>query len=223
MSRRTLGLGAATGLVALGVAVVVALAVRSDGGPGGPAGSEAPGAASEQAPDGGQDHVLDDTEHGATGRDGEPAAVVWYQQLATLRFDDVARMIDRGVGSDLPPDRRRLASEVAGRFVVADLAGDGRDEFPGWWGGQGSTAGPALACCTDVTVLAAGASGYPADDDLVLALVVWTATPVNGVAHLGEREASFVFLRTDGAGYEPVDASTVETWHPPGEPAPPPG
>ncbi|HEX6416906.1 MAG TPA: hypothetical protein VFZ77_00370 [Acidimicrobiales bacterium] len=222
MSRRTLTLGAAAALAALGAAVLVALAVRPDGGPGGPAPGEAPGAAGSPAPAGGPDHVLDDAEHGATGGDGEPAAVVWYQQLATLPFDDVARLIDGGVGSDLPGDRRRLASEVAGRFVVADLSGDGRDEFPGWWGGQGPTAGPALACCTDVTVLAAGASGYPGDDDLVLALVVWTATPVNGVAHLGEREASFVFLRSDGAGYEPVDASTVETWHPPGEPSPPP-
>lgn len=223
MSRRTRALGAAAVLAALGAAVLVALAVRPDGGPGGPAGGEAPGATGSPAPTGGPDHVLNDTEHGATGGDGEPAAVVWYQQLATLPFDDVARMIDGGVGSDLPGDRRRLASEVAGRFVVADLGGEGRDEFPGWWGGQGPTAGPALACCTDVTVLAAGASGYPADDDLVLALVVWTATPVNGVAHLGEREASFVFLRSDGAGYQPVDASTVETWHPPGEPPPPPG
>lgn len=223
MSRRTVALAAAALIAALGAAVLVALALRPDGGPGGPAGGDAPPPTGAPPATGGPDHVLDDSEHGATGGDGEPAAVVWYQQLATLPFDDVTRMIDDGVGSDLAGDRRRLAAEVAGRFVVADLSGEGRDEFPGWWDGQGSTAGPALACCTDVTVLAAGASGYPADDDLVLALVVWTATPVNGVTHLDEREASFVFLRADGGGYEPVDVSTVESWQPPGEAPPPPG
>lgn len=223
MSRRTLALAAAAALAALGAAVLAALALRPDGGPGGPAGGDAPGAAGAPPATGGPDHVLDDTEHGATHRDGEPAAVVWHQQLATLPSDDVTRMIDDGVGSDLPGDHRRLAAEVAGRFVVADLSGEGRDEFPDRWAGQGATAGPALPCCTDVTVLAAGASGYPVDDDLVLALVVWTATPVNGIAHLDEREASFVFLRAEGGGYEPVDASTVESWSPPGEPPPPPG
>lgn len=225
MSRRTLALAGAAALAAAGAAALVALAVGSGGDPGGsPAGQAAPGATEGPPATVGPDHVLNDTEHGATRRDDEPAAVVWYQQLATLPFDDVARMIAGGVGSDLPDDRRLLAGDVAGRFVVADLSGEGRDQFPTWWGDEGSTAGPALACCTDVTVLAAGASGYPAGEPLVLALVVWTATPVNGVAHLGEREASFVFLRPEpGGGYAPVDASTVESWRPPAEPGPPVG
>lgn len=222
MNRRTLALAAAV-LAAAGAAVLVAVAVRTGPGTGDRAGGGAPGTTGVPPGTSGPDHVLNDTEHGATRRDGELAAVVWHQQLATLPFDDVARMIDEGVGSDLPDGQRREAAEVAGRFVVADLSGEGRDGFPGWWGGDGATAGPALACCTDVSVLAAGASGYPAGDDLVLALVVWAARPVNGVAHLDEREASFVFLRPEGGGFVPVDASTVESWHPPNEPRPPPG
>ena len=66
MSRRTLALAAAAALAALGAAVLAALALRPDGGPGGPAGGDAPGAAGAPPATGGPDHVLDDTEHGAT-------------------------------------------------------------------------------------------------------------------------------------------------------------
>ena len=177
-------------------------------GPAAPMGSQ-PSAA------GPSDHVLDDTEHG-TGGDDHPAAVTWYRQLSTLPLDEVTGLVDAGVGSDLPDDRRRAAREVAGRFVVADLSGLGRDEFPTWWGSGRSTAAPALACCTDVEVIAAGAAGYPAEEPLVLALVVWSATPVDGVSQFDSWEASFVFLQpAPGGSFTPVDPSTVDSWHAP--------
>ena len=162
------------------------------------------------------DHLLDDTEHGAGGGDADPVAVTWYLQLSTLPTDDVLGLVDRGVGSDLADDERREAVAVAARVVVADLSGAGRDEFPSLWGGGQATAAPALACCTDVEVLAAGAAGYPAEAPLVLALVVWTATPVDGISQFDAWEASFVFLHpTADGGYDPVDPSTVESWRAP--------
>lgn len=162
------------------------------------------------------DDALADAGHGRDAPGAEPAPVVWYRQLATLPAGDVLGMIRDGVGSDLPADLRSEAAGVAARFVVADLTGDGRDAFPSAWGGGAGTAAPAQACCTGVTVLASGAATWPAEPPLVLALVVWTGTPVDGVTRVAEREATFVFLRPEpGGGYVPVDASAVASWRPP--------
>ncbi|HEX6420456.1 MAG TPA: hypothetical protein VFZ77_18290 [Acidimicrobiales bacterium] len=220
MSRRWLTAAA----VALAGALLAALAAPSLRSPGGappppPPGGELAGGA--PVPD---DHALADAGHGADAHDVEPAPVVWYRQLATLPADDVLGMIRAGVGSDLPGDVRSEAAGVAARFVVADLTGEGREAFPSVWAGGAATAAPALACCTDVTVLASGAAGWLAEPPLVLALVVWTGTPVDGVARIAEREATFVFLRPEpGGGYVPVDASTVASWRPPDGEGRPPG
>jgi hypothetical protein len=222
---------AVVGAVALAAGVAAALAARAGGGgggpvsPGDPAAGAGAGSRSEVAPGTGAppDHELNDTGHGEATGDDDPAALVWYQQLSTLPLDDVTWLIERGVGSDLPDGPRVNAAEVASRFVVADLSGEGRDRFPTWWGGERSTAAPELACCTDVEVVAAGAAGYPAEEPLVLALVVWSATPVDSVAQFDAWE-SFVFLHPapGGGGFTPVDPSTVESWRPPaglGQPA----
>jgi hypothetical protein len=198
---------------------------KGDGGAPRPPGQAADDGGTGSGADGGggdgddpapPDHALDDTEHGAGGGDDHPAAVTWYEQLSTLPVDDVVGLIDGGVGSDLDAAVRRAAARAAAGFVVADLSGVGRDEFPTWWGGEQATAAPALACCTDVEVLAAGAASYPEEEPLVLALVVWAATPVDGVSQFDAWEASFVFLHPapDG-GFTPVDPSTVGTWRAP--------
>jgi hypothetical protein len=129
----------------------------------------------------------------------------------------VTSLVAEGIGSDLDPSARAAAGETASSYVIADLTGVGRDRFPRSWGG-GDTAAPATACCTDVEILAVGASSYPDEPPLVLALVVWTATPVNGIAQFDAWEASFVFLGpAAGGGYEVVDPSTVTSWRtPPG-------
>ena len=67
-------------------------------------------------------------------------------------------------------------------------------------------------------ILAAGAARYAAQPPLSLALVVWSATPVDGGPPFDAWEASFVFLAPgrDG-GFTPVDPSTVASWEaPPG-------
>jgi len=155
------------------------------------------------------DDVLNDTEHG-TARDDLGPAMVWYLQLSTLPFEDVSRLIQGGVGSDLGPDQQAAARDAASRYVAADLSGAPRDGGP--W------AAPARACCRDVQILAAGAASYPDQPPLALALVVWSATPVDGGPAFDAWEASFVFLApSDGGGYTPVDPSTVESWEaPPG-------
>jgi hypothetical protein len=155
------------------------------------------------------DDVLNDTEHGTSTDDLDPA-MVWYLQLSTLPFEDVSRLIQGGVGSDLGPDQQAAARDAASRYVAADLSGASRDGGP--W------AAPARACCRDVQILAAGAASYPDEPPLALALVVWSATPVDGGPAFDAWEASFVFLApSDGGGYTPVDPSTVDSWEaPPG-------
>lgn len=160
--------------------------------------------------------VLNDTGHGHTAATG-PVAVVWWQQLSTLDLATVTSLIADGVGSDLDAATRIEAGETASSYVTADLTGVGRDRFPRSWDGD-DTAAPATACCRDVEILAVGASSYPDEPPLVLALVVWTATPVNGIAQFDAWEASFVFLApAAGGGYEVVDPSAVTSWRtPPG-------
>jgi hypothetical protein len=181
-----------------------------------------PDAADERASDPARDHampgddpavvpddVLNDTEHGTATDDLDPA-MVWYLQLSTLPFEEVSRLIQGGVGSDLGPDQQAAARDAASRYIAADLSGAPRDGGP--W------AAPARACCRDVQILAAGAAGYPDQPPLALALVVWSATPVDGGPAFDAWEASFVFLAPDGGGgYTPVDPSTVDSWEaPPG-------
>ena len=65
-------------------------------------------------------------------------------------------------------------------------------------------------------ILAAGAE-LPDQPPLALALVVWSATPIDGGSAFDAWEASFVFLAPAEGGYTPVDPSTVESWEaPPG-------
>jgi hypothetical protein len=225
MSRKTRALVAVVAVVGVAAVLVGGWIVTRPDSPPAPGGDGLPSRQAAGAPPRSEappsEHVLNDTEHGA-GRDYDTAAEVWYLQLSTLPLEDVTRFVNEGVGSDLPDDRRRAASDAAARFVVADLSGVGRDQFPTWW--DGSTAAPPLACCRDVVMLAAGAASYPDEAPLVLALVVWSATPVDGVSQFDAWEASFVFLHPapDGS-YTPVDPSTVESWRAPsglGLPAP---
>jgi hypothetical protein len=205
-------------LVVIAAAVGGWLVLRPD--PAGDRGGDAGGAGSERADDGDgpvPEHVLNDTGHGVADDDGDPA-MVWYLQLSTLPLEDVTRLIAEGVGSDLPPAQQAAARDVASRFVAADLSGAGRDQFPDWAAGAGTPAAPARACCRDVRILAAGAARYAAQPPLSLALVVWSATPVDGRPPFDAWEASFVFLAPgrDG-GFTPVDPSTVASWEaPPG-------
>ena len=210
----------AAGAVVLAVAAVAAWVVLR------PAPDDGDGAATdprreltgEEGDTGGEpdEHVLNDTGHGRGGGPDDPA-VIWYQQLSTLPFEDVTRLIAEGVGSDLPAADQQAARDVAARFVTADLTGVCRDQFPRWQE-AGEAAAPARACCRDVRILAAGAARYPAEPPLTLALVVWSAAAVEGGVPFDAWEASFVFLGPDGAGgFVPVDPSTVRSWEaPPG-------
>jgi hypothetical protein len=208
LSRRRLAVVAVVVAVALvAAAVAVWLVVRpSPADRASPAGDRA-GSPSDTAPV--PDDVLNDTEHGTAPDDVDPA-MVWYLQLSTLPLTDVTRLIDEGVGSDLDPARQVAARDVASRYVAADLAGAPRE--------GGSWAAPARACCRDVQILAAGAASYPDQPPLALALVVWSATPIDGGPPFDAWEASFVFLAPSaGGGFTPVDPSTVDSWEaPPG-------
>jgi hypothetical protein len=206
--RRRLPPFAVVAAAVLAVSLAAWLVVRPGGGPDRPeeAGDHTvPGEDAAPVPD----DVLNDTEHGTAVDDLDPA-MVWYLQLSTLPVEDVTRMMEAGVGSDLAPAQQAAARDAASRYVAADLGGAPRDGGP--W------AAPARACCRDVRILAAGAASYPDQPPLALALVVWSATPMDGGPPFDAWEASFVFLApADAGGYTPVDPSTVESWEsPPG-------
>jgi hypothetical protein len=207
--RRLVAVAVAAAVIAVGVGVW-AIVIRPSGG-GGPAapGSGRSGTEESSSAEPVPDDVLNDTEHGTATDDLDPA-MVWYLQLSTLPFEDVARLISGGVGSDLDAAQQTAAGDAASRYVAADLAGAPREGGP--W------AAPARACCRDVQILAANAASYPDQPPLALALVVWSATPADGGAPFDPWEASFVFLAPDGAGgFTPVDPSTVDSWEsPPG-------
>jgi hypothetical protein len=214
---------AVAGAVVLAVVAVTAWVVLRPGPDGGSDGRRDADRSPERAAAAGGDaggepdeHVLNDTGHAHGGGPDDPA-LIWYQQLSTLPLGDVTRLIAEGVGSDLPAADQQAARDVASRFVTADLTGVGRDSFPRWQE-AGEVAAPARACCRDVRILAAGAARYPAEPPLSLALVVWSATPVEGGAPFDAWEASFVFLAPGGSGgFVPVDPSTVQSWAaPPG-------
>jgi hypothetical protein len=195
-------------LAVLALSLAAWLVVRPGGAPDRPeeAGDRtASGDAAGPVPD----DVLNDTEHGTAVDDLDPATV-WYLQLSTLPVEDVTRMMEAGVGSDLDPAQLAAARDAASRYVAADLSGAPRDGGP--W------AAPARACCRDVRILAAAAAGYPDQPPLALALVVWSANPIDGGPPFDAWEASFVFLApAEAGGYTPVDPSTVESWEsPPG-------
>ena len=153
------------------------------------------------------DDVLNDTEHGTATDDLDPA-MVWYLQLSTLPFEDVSRLIQGGVGSTSgPPSRPPPRTPPLATSPPTSAA---RPDGGPW-------AAPARACCQDVQILAAGAR-YADQPPLALALVVWSATPIDGGPAFDAWEASFVFLApAEGGGFTPVDPSTVESWEaPPG-------
>ena len=85
---------------------------------------------------------------------------------------------DRG-GRGLGPARRPPAGGAGRGLPVRDRRPDRRGprSFPRW---REAAAAPARACCRDVRILAAGAARYSDEPPLALALVVWSALPVDG-------------------------------------------
>ena len=88
---------------------------------------------------------------------------------ATSEADYLARLNDPA-RSDLPPQTAATLAQLGADVVRADLSGEGRERFPGYWS---SAAAAATARCTDVVIEAAGAASLPGSTGSRVA-VVWS-------------------------------------------------
>jgi hypothetical protein len=77
--------------------------------------------------------------------------------------------------SDFAPDLARQLSTLGADFVRADVTGDGRTAFRGYWGD-----GTDGACCRNVVVYAAGAERHLGRGDAADVAVIWSAERVGG-------------------------------------------
>jgi hypothetical protein len=110
------------------------------------------------------------------GEDAPTKAGYWAQ------LSDPAR-------SDLGPAVAAETSRLGATLVRADVTGEGRDAFYGYWG-----AGRAQPCCAGVVVHAAGASST-AHPDTVQVAVIWSATRLDGGPAVVEQTTVVYFAR----------------------------
>lgn len=116
---------------------------------------------------------------------------------------DVYAVISHPANSDVGEEAAALA-DLGARVAVADVSGQGREEFPGFWPTNDSRGGAPRA--SDVQVLASGASKR--GTGTVEVLVVWQGTDSYGQP-TGE-ETSTVFLREGRNGWQPVHSWEVD-------------
>ena len=99
--------------------------------------------------------------------------------------------------SDLGPELARAAAAAGAAFVRADVTGEGRDAFAGYW-----SDGRAQPCCRSF-VLHAAAAASTSDPAVVRVRVVWSAQRLDGrslaeqvtVAHLVRQGGSWRALQ----------------------------
>lgn len=75
--------------------------------------------------------------------------------------------------SDLPPTLFRRLTALAADIVTADTTGAGRHRWPHYWNADNGLRSE--ACCTRITIHAAGAASHPHQHNTVLARVLWSA------------------------------------------------
>lgn len=98
--------------------------------------------------------------------------------------------------SDLPVPLASEASAMGAALVRADVTGDGRDAFYGYWG-----VGRAQPCCRNVVIHAAGASSTTTSG-VVQVAVIWSAERLDG--QLVTEETTVVFLAHRGTIWVPL-------------------
>ena len=138
-----------------------------------------------------------------------PGIDQWQFLLGTdIRADDLADLISDPASSDLELETWEETTDVAAAVVTADLTGEGRDRWPGYWEldndlpSNDPVGGPAYQ---DVRILAAGAAVGPADG-VVAAMVLWSATPTDPLAAPPAGIPNHVILLRigDDGDWEPV-------------------
>lgn len=96
----------------------------------------------------------------------------------------------------LPAATTAAAIEAAGRVLVADLTGSGRDEFPGFW------SEPTHSAWSRVRVQASTAQTAGLDPPRVAATLIWAGTAPTG--EQVERRRTVITVELTGDGWWPV-------------------
>lgn len=128
---------------------------------------------------------------------GAPGPWERVSDAATSFPDYLARLSDPA-NSDLPAVLAATAAERGAALVRADLDGQGRAAFGGYWA-NGPSADDA-PCCRDVVVEAAGAASVPAQPGLVQVAVVWSAWRRN---ELLAHRTTVVYFAASAGGLQP--------------------
>ncbi|MCI0686156.1 MAG: hypothetical protein L0Y54_02800 [Sporichthyaceae bacterium] len=138
---------------------------------------------------------------GAPGGSGLPIdpALLPDPLAGSVPDDYLQDLLDGGPGPSTPAlsaTERDAAIEVAGRVLLADLTGWGRNAFPGFWDE------PARALWTDVRIQASTAEGAGLDPVRVSVTLIWAGT--SPIGEPVERRRSVVTVEQSGSGWKPV-------------------
>lgn len=139
-----------------------------------------------------------------------PGIDQWRFLLGTdITPDDLADLISDPASSDLDLETWEETTAVAAEVVTADLTGEGRDRWPGYWeiasDLPSNDPGGARPAYQDLRILGVGASAGPADG-VVAVMVLWSATPTDPLADPPAGIPNHVILLHvgDDGGWEPI-------------------
>jgi hypothetical protein len=129
-----------------------------------------------------------------------PAAAVPDGGPTTNQF--LASLADPGA-SGLDPVLTAVVTQIGVAVVSADVTGQGRQAFPGYW-----PPGTYSPCCSSVTVEGVGARPSPATPGDVDVTVIWNAARSDGGPPLSGQQ-SIIHLHDAAGDWTPVPATAL--------------
>ena len=97
------------------------------------------------------------------------------------------------VGPGLPPELAEQAQAVAAEVLVADVSGEGRERFSGYWGEE-----LYRPCCREVEVHTSVARAVEGRDGMVVVSLVWSAERIDAGPPREQVETDVYLTERDG-------------------------
>lgn len=97
------------------------------------------------------------------------------------------------VGPGLPPELAEQAQAVATEVLVADVSGEGRERFDGYWGED-----LYRPCCREVEVHTSVARAVEGRDGMVVVSLVWSAERIDAGPPREQVETDVYLIERDG-------------------------
>ena len=107
---------------------------------------------------------------------------------------DVAPSPVAPVGPGLPPELAEQVQAVATEVLVADVSGEGRERFGGYWGED-----LYRPCCRDVEVHTSVARVVEGREAMVVVSLVWSAERIDAGPPREQVETDVYLIERDGA------------------------